>query len=62
MLGQIERGALKYTLPCIKYIAEWEPAVLQRDLNLVLCDDPEVWDWEEGGERKAQEEGIYVHM
>ena len=46
-----------YTLPCIKQIAS---AVKHKKISLVLCDDLEEWDGEQG--RRLKREEIYVYL
>ena len=61
-MGRIERGALKYTLPCIKYMASG---------NLLYYKETSTWCsvmiqrcriGEKGERGRLEREGIYVHM
>ena len=52
-----EGGTETYTLPHVKLDSQWKFAVWRRELNPVLCENPEGWDGVGDG-REFQEGGV----
>ena len=56
-MGQIEKVALIYIPPCVKYTASGK--LLCREPSSVLCYELDGWGW---SWREAQREEIYVYL